>query len=135
MARHFTSTRGGGQAINVGYADRHYLRAYFLEKSPDLQTIRALIDRNRQVAGWLVLATHDVDERPTPFGCTPAFFDEVVRYAVESGARILPVRHALESLEVAGASLPSRTTESARSNLQSRPGAAAPAPTCLPVSV
>jgi peptidoglycan/xylan/chitin deacetylase (PgdA/CDA1 family) len=103
MARHFSSSRGGGQVPNVGYADLDHLRAYFLEKSPDVETVRNVIDRNREVAGWLVLATHDVAERPTPFGCTPAFFEAVVRYAVESGARIVPVRHALDCLGATGA--------------------------------
>ena len=34
-----------------------------------------------------------------PFGCTPAFFEEIVKYAVASGARILPVIRAWDGLQ------------------------------------
>jgi hypothetical protein len=57
-----------------------------------------MIDLNRQSRGWLIFATHDVDPRPTPYGCTPEFFSEVVEYAVRSGARVLPVIEAFEVL-------------------------------------
>ena len=62
--------------------------------------MKELIDRNQQTRGWLVLATHDVSAQPTPYGCVPEFFDEVVRYAAQSGARILPVGEALAQLRL-----------------------------------
>jgi peptidoglycan/xylan/chitin deacetylase (PgdA/CDA1 family) len=97
--RHFACCRGGGQTFNAGSADLNYLFAFFLEKSrhaPEL--VKDLIDRNRLARGWLILATHDVCATPSPFGCTPVFFEEIVRYAVDSGARILPVARAWEEL-------------------------------------
>lgn len=102
-AGHFLSCRGGGQALNVGKADLNQLSAYFLEKSRhDIHAVKALIDRNREARGWLIFATHDISDRPTPFGCTPDFFEQVVQYAVSSGANILPVMQALEVLEAPG---------------------------------
>ena len=102
-AGHFLSCRGGGQAFNVGTADLNQLSAYFLEKSrDDIQAVQAVIDRNRDARGWLIFATHDISENPTPFGCTPEFFEEVVQYAVSSGSQILPVMKALEVLEAPG---------------------------------
>ena len=98
-ARHFSGCRGGGQTFNAGIADLNYLAAYFLEKSRgNREAVKQLIQENRQARGWLILATHDVCESPTPFGCTPGFFEDIVRSAVESGARILPVADALEVL-------------------------------------
>ena len=97
--RYFACCRGGGQTFNSGYTDLNNLSAYFLEKSRhDIDQVKSAIDGNRRAAGWLILATHDVSENPTPFGCTPAFFEAVVRYAVASGACILPVSRALEAL-------------------------------------
>ncbi|HTQ96701.1 MAG TPA: glycosyltransferase family 2 protein [Candidatus Acidoferrum sp.] len=79
------------------------LSAYFLEKSRgNLQVVKDLIDRNREACGWLIFATHDLAENHTPFGCTPGFFEQVVRYAANSGAEILTVVDALESLGVPG---------------------------------
>jgi len=99
VARHFACCRGGGQDLNVGMADLNCLRAHFLEKSRDNATaVRGLIERNRRVKGWLILATHDICDTPTPFGCSLNFFAEIVQYAVDSGARILPVIEALQAL-------------------------------------
>jgi hypothetical protein len=98
-ARHFLCCRGGGQTFNSGRADRNQLSAYFLEKSRDnIQAVKRFIDLNREARGWIVFATHDVSENPSPYGCTPEFFDEVVRYVADSGTRVLPVINALEAL-------------------------------------
>jgi len=97
--RYFACCRGGGQIFNAGTADLNYLFAFFLEKSRQApEVVKDLIDRNRQARGWLILATHDVCESPSPFGCTPNFFEDIVQYAVNSGARILPVAQACETL-------------------------------------
>jgi len=99
VAQYFECCRGGGQKINVGRVDLNQLAAYFLEKDRDnIANIKQIIDLNRSANGWLILATHDISDNPSPYGCTPQFFAEVVQYAVLSGARILPVLKALEML-------------------------------------
>jgi peptidoglycan/xylan/chitin deacetylase (PgdA/CDA1 family) len=99
VARRFSCCRGGGQTFNVGAADLNLLSAFFLEKSRnDVESVARIIEGNKRARGWLILATHDVSENPTPYGCTPRFFEDVVRCAVNSGACILPMAAALESL-------------------------------------
>jgi len=101
VARHFACSRGGGQTLNAGKTDLNQLSAFFLEKSrDDFGAIQELIDRNRQAHGWLIFATHDISETPTPFGCSPQFFERVVRAAADSGAQIVPVVEALQILGV-----------------------------------
>ena len=108
-ATHFVCCRGGGQTLNVGRTDLNQLSAYFLEKSRGhIEAVRQLIDRNRQVHGWLIFATHDISVNPSPFGCTPEFFEAVVQYAISSGARILPVVRALEELRCTNSSQEAR---------------------------
>jgi peptidoglycan/xylan/chitin deacetylase (PgdA/CDA1 family) len=98
-ARHFMCCRGGGQSFNVGTCDLDYLAAFFIEKcAGNRQALASVIDENRGARGWLILATHDVCRDPTPFGCSPDFFEAIVQCAVDSGARILPVVQALEEL-------------------------------------
>ena len=96
---HFLACRGGGQTYIAGEGDLNYLAAFFLEKSRDnLQAVADVIDANRRARGWLVLATHDVDDHPTPYGCTPGFFEHVVRRVIDSGATVLSVAAACDAL-------------------------------------
>lgn len=106
-ARRFECCRGGGQMFNSGLTDLNYLRAFFIEQAHgDIQAMHRMIDQNRAAGGWLIFATHDVCDRPSPYGCTPEVFESVVQYAVQSGAAILPVVKALETL--AGCTFPNR---------------------------
>jgi peptidoglycan/xylan/chitin deacetylase (PgdA/CDA1 family) len=108
----FLCCRGGGQTYNSGTIDLAYLRAYFLEKGPENPGgIRRLIDENRRSRGWLIFATHDVCDDPSPFGCTPAFFEEIVDYSIRSGAQILPVVRACDALRASSTKTSPRSTE------------------------
>lgn len=99
IADHFLCCRGGGQTLNVGTTDLNQLSAYFLEKSREnIQAVKDVVDRNKSAKGWLIFATHDICDQPSPFGCTPEFFENVVQYAVNSGARIATVAGAMEVL-------------------------------------
>ena len=96
-AQHFSSCRAGGQIFNAGSTDLNQLSAFFLEKvGGDIQPVEKIIEQNNSAKGWLIFATHDVCSQPSPYGCTTEFFREVVQYAVDSGARILPVAQALD---------------------------------------
>lgn len=95
----FETCRGGGQMVNHGIVDLNYLASFFLEKSRDrIRDVKKAIDDNQELRGWLIFSTHDVDSNPTSYGCTAEFFDEVVHYSVDSGARILTVRDAMSFL-------------------------------------
>jgi len=98
-ARYFSGCREGGQTYNAGVTDLNNLRAFFLEQSgDDLGAVKRIIDANCRAGGWLIFATHDVSDHPTRFGCRPAFFEEVVRYSVDSGAGLLLVSAALDAV-------------------------------------
>jgi peptidoglycan/xylan/chitin deacetylase (PgdA/CDA1 family) len=92
----------GGQTFNWGVTDLNNLCAFFLEKSRDNPVaVKTLIDQSARARGWLIFATHDVCADPSPFGCTPDFFERLVQWSLESGARILPVVKALELVQAA----------------------------------
>lgn len=95
----FAACRGGGQTYNSGELDRNLLKSFFLEKSVhDPQAVKDLITRSAAANGWLIFSTHDVDENPTRFGCTPAFFEQVVAWSRESGAEIATIAAGLEAM-------------------------------------
>ena len=99
VSRHFTCGRFGGQTFNAGTVDLNLVSAYFLEKDgDDTAPVKRAIEESCHERGWLVIATHDVADRHTPYGCTPAFFETVVDLAVKSGARVVPMVRALEMI-------------------------------------
>ncbi len=103
LAKKFRACRGGGQAANVGIADLNYLNSFFLEQChDDFAPVERAIAGIEEQGGWLIFSTHDVEDRPTRFGCTPAFFARALDRAVRSGATILPVARALDLLGAPG---------------------------------
>jgi len=111
VARYFTCCRCGNQKINRGVADANHLFAFFLEMSRgNFEMVKALIDENTRTNGWLIFATHDVCQEPSPYGCTPEFFEKVVRCSIDSGARVLPVVKGWEKMSCQG----KRTVQSQR---------------------
>jgi len=103
--RYFHRHTAGGQTFNWGVTDLNYLCAVFLEKCRDNpEVVKSLIDQNACARGWLIFATHDVCSNPSPFGCTPEFFEQVVKWSLASGGRILPVVNAVRVVEDASSS-------------------------------
>jgi peptidoglycan/xylan/chitin deacetylase (PgdA/CDA1 family) len=100
LQERFLCCRGGGQTLNAGQVDLNLLKAYFLDRrnNAGMDTIKTLIDNCVSCAGWLIFATHDITDRPSPYGCTPEFFQTVVEYAAHSEAVLLPVAEAYAKL-------------------------------------
>jgi len=96
----FNCCRGGGQTFNVGKADLNLLKAYFLDvrNGENIDLVKRLIDWNSEVQGWLIFATHDVDDNPSRYGCTMEFFEEVVRYSILSGASMSSIGKTCQKL-------------------------------------
>lgn len=112
VGKHYVCGRGGGQRFNVGTIDLNLLHACFIDRlhginRPSMEETKALIDGNRKSCGWLIFVTHDVQENHSRYGCTPDFFEEVLRYAIKSDAMILPV---VKVCEVLGMVKPDTTT-------------------------
>lgn len=56
------------------------------------------IEAASQRRGWLILFTHDVDDHPSPWGCTPKTLERLVRRSQELGLAIVTVAEGLERL-------------------------------------
>jgi peptidoglycan/xylan/chitin deacetylase (PgdA/CDA1 family) len=85
------SCRGIFPGINTSPVDLNLLRANSLYSwSFGLEAVRRLIEQNSEQRGWLIFYTHDLSDRPSDFGCTPAQFESVVKLAA-GAARVLPV--------------------------------------------
>ncbi len=91
--RHFWCCRGGGQTFNGDKIDLNSLQSCFIDhrNREDPGFFRELIEKNAKNRGWLIFSTHDIDQNPSAYGCSPGLFEGIVKSAVESAAVILPL--------------------------------------------
>lgn len=98
----FVACRGGGQSFNRDLVDLNLLNAYFIDQrsGQSVTEVRRLIEATVEAKGWLIFATHDVAESPSPYGCNPGYFNEVVRLSVAAGATVLPMTDVCRELGI-----------------------------------
>jgi peptidoglycan/xylan/chitin deacetylase (PgdA/CDA1 family) len=95
----FAACRSNVPGINRCVADLGALRAARIySRSTNVEALTALIKRSAQPSSWLILYTHDVDDDPSPYGCSVTLFQAAVRSALAAGFQILPVRNALGTI-------------------------------------
>jgi peptidoglycan/xylan/chitin deacetylase (PgdA/CDA1 family) len=91
----FRSSRGILPGINSGTVDLQYLRAMPLtEEHIDRDAIDRAFDETVAKNGWLIFYSHDVEDTPSPYGCSP----QLLRYALDAASR-----RNIPALSVAGA--------------------------------
>lgn len=99
----FAACRSTLPGANRGVADLGALRAERLySRLTSADAVQSLIERSAQPRSWLILYTHDVDDAPSPYGCTPALLEAAVESALAAGCQLLPVRNALGPIRVHG---------------------------------
>jgi peptidoglycan/xylan/chitin deacetylase (PgdA/CDA1 family) len=92
----FAACRSNEPGVNRGVADLGALRAERLYSGLiDERAVGSLIEGSARPNSWLIFCTHDVDDNPSPYGCTPALFEAAVERALAAGCQVLPVRNAL----------------------------------------
>jgi len=97
MAKSYRSCRAGENRINRGAICPQMLFGMEIGRpDEDVAQLKAEIDAVKAQPGWLIFFTHDISETPTPYGCTPAAFEKLVQYAMQSGCEILTVNEALD---------------------------------------
>jgi len=115
LGRRFATCRGTGLGLNAGPVDLADLLVIILyDHLYDEAAMRHWIDEAQARNGWVIFYTHDVADRPSEFGCTPAQFEAVVAYAAQR-MPVLPVRDVAARIIGGGADQPaSRAREDAR---------------------
>ena len=93
------SCRGTVHGINYPDADLNLLRANPLYGGNEIvPKASRLIERVSHQGGWLIFYTHDVQNDPSTYGCTPSAFGSIVSLAARSGARLLSVAQVMQEL-------------------------------------
>lgn len=88
------SCRGVFGGLNGPEIDLNLLAANSIygDGEKPLSAAQDLLEQNAVRNSWLIFYTHDVQETPSPWGCTPILFERIVRAASDSGARIVTIR-------------------------------------------
>jgi peptidoglycan/xylan/chitin deacetylase (PgdA/CDA1 family) len=96
----YRTCRSTEWGINFDPVDLGFLRANPVYSRLPIETLKQLVGANVEAKGWLVLYTHDVSPNPSPYGCTPQHFEQVLGYVLESGAEVLTIREAANRFDL-----------------------------------
>jgi peptidoglycan/xylan/chitin deacetylase (PgdA/CDA1 family) len=96
----FKSCRSIVPGVNSGAVDLQFLRSMpLIDRRIDRDGIERAFDQALNTNGWLIFYSHDVAERPSPYGCSPA----LMNHALEAASRRkIPVLNMAEALRCAG---------------------------------
>jgi len=61
------------------------------EKFYDIEHTKNIIDSCINNDAWLIFYTHDIEEKPSDFGCSPKYFENVLKYLTESRVTVKPI--------------------------------------------
>ncbi len=97
----FNSCRSIIPGVNQNVVDLQFLHAMpLMDNRIDTDQIDRALDVARATNGWLIFYTHDVADRPSQFGCSPALLGHALQ---ASARRHVPILNVAEALRCAGA--------------------------------
>lgn len=97
---HYRSARGIEEGINSIGTDLCNLKTVKLyEGKYPLEYIFNKIKEAEKNKGWLIFYTHDVDEKYTDWGCSPAYFEAVVQECARRNITVATINEALDLIE------------------------------------
>ncbi|VIO68349.1 polysaccharide deacetylase family protein [Bradyrhizobium ivorense] len=80
----FRTCRSIVPGVNSGEVDLQFLRAMpLIDRQTSRERIEQAFDEAASTNGWLIFYSHDVDEAPSLYGCSP----DLMTYALEAAAR------------------------------------------------
>lgn len=98
----FRSGRGNQHGINTSSTDLLNLKTVRLyEAQFPLDFMFRQLDKVSNCNGWLIFYTHDVKENFSKAGCSPAYFEAVVKEVFRRGLTVLTVDQALDFIGIA----------------------------------
>jgi peptidoglycan/xylan/chitin deacetylase (PgdA/CDA1 family) len=97
LGKQFPTCRGVGGGLNVGRMDFAQLRSVLLKPgSFEELRIESWLERAVASKGWLIFFTHDISDRPSPYGCFTSVFAKIIESINKRGIKVLSVKNAAE---------------------------------------
>lgn len=106
LAPHFRSMRTVTPGLNSGRTDLKKLKANALYEHRPVDDILRLVDKAQEAGGWIIFYTHDLSPTPSPFGCTAAYFEQVLAAVERAGLHVGTMRQCLDIILGAGSRTP-----------------------------
>lgn len=98
-AKFFKTCRGIDHGINRDTVDLHNLKAVRLyERQHSIDEILSILEDFDKSGGWLIFYTHDVQPNFSEYGCSPGYFERVVRQCKGLNIAVKTVRDGAKSL-------------------------------------
>jgi peptidoglycan/xylan/chitin deacetylase (PgdA/CDA1 family) len=100
LGKLFRTSRGILPGVNSGTVDLQYLRSSpLIDCEIDAEGIDRAFDEAVATNGWLIFYSHDVEDEPSRYGCSPA----LLRHALDAAARRkMPALSVADALRFAG---------------------------------
>jgi peptidoglycan/xylan/chitin deacetylase (PgdA/CDA1 family) len=98
IRKKFKSARSIKGGINTGSTDLNNLKSQALGNGDSLEKIYHIIDETIRTNGWLIFFTHDIQSDPSEWGCSPEYFEAVVKYCFEKGIETKTIAEVLKNV-------------------------------------
>lgn len=99
LADQFRSARGILPGVNRGVIDLHFLRASpLIDRDIDNAGVDRALDEAEESGGWLIFYGHDVADRPSPYGCSPARLRHALKAAQRRNMPIVTIADTLQRI-------------------------------------
>lgn len=104
IGQNFKGARGIKPVAHHRQADLNQIGSYSLfsdttHSSHSHSRLLNALDHLKRQPAWITIFTHDISDRPTPWGCTPTNFKSIVDKLIEIEAQVLPVSEAIDFME------------------------------------
>ncbi len=92
----YDSARSINRGINYKCTDLNNLQAVQLDEHMDPQKVFDFIEQAIRTKGWLVFYTHDVQKNPSSWGCTPEYFEAIVKYCYNRNIKAFTIEKVIK---------------------------------------
>jgi len=96
----YTGLRGITPGPMIGKADLNQIRSTPLFTGKPFYDLLRQIEDLSGTNSWLTIFTHDIENRPTQWGCTPTEMEAIIAAVKASGAQVLTVADAIAKIKM-----------------------------------
>lgn len=100
MGNVYHTNRGITEGINIDSVDLNNLKAVRLfEDEYSIKYIDEILKNFNKKGGWLIFYTHEVEDNYSQWGCSPKYFEKVVKKVTELNIPIRTIKESLQTIQ------------------------------------